>query len=282
MASWTKEMFEHEATRIAQLAIEKKGSLHELTVATAKLAKLNDEQIRRLARAVNSKAFNAYFEQRKTAEDRFVSFDCVDPEKVITELSASKAAPYVESEREKKASYPDLPNEVVPARTPPKQPIEKTAEVMARAVGPEEPPHKALIHWKAACDRLASDHRQLQIRWATGMDKLANKCRRLYWDHDSFEKHAVALYGSAVLPELQALRERLNMAPFNMEKEAADQIEATVFGVERPEHVMLKHLIETRQKADKTAAALKLAMKYKNETQQRVDALFKDAIRKTQ
>jgi hypothetical protein len=93
MPQWDSKKFEESATKIAREFNSNGGDLHALTVKTAKEQGLNQEQIRRLGRAVNVKAFEQKFASLKGAKDRIVDFDPVDPESVIgTLFNASEAS----------------------------------------------------------------------------------------------------------------------------------------------------------------------------------------------
>ena len=205
MPQWDSKTFEEKATNIARAFNAGRGDLHDLTVKMAKDQGLNEEQIRRLGRAVNVKAFEQKFASLKGQADRIVEFDPVDPETVIKDLGASSPA----AEKRASAAYPELPDQMRSDRgwNPS---YEKTASVdVQREIlnsVPKDPPIESQInHWRKVAEDLRQKVAGAEMRWDAAMEELQAHSKRIYWDRDEFEKDAMALFGGDVGDEASAV-----------------------------------------------------------------------------
>lgn len=248
MAHWDRNEFDKFATQIvnAFMAAPNSAPLTELVTKTARDNSLNPEQICRLARAVNTQAFNAKFASMKGQPDRVVDFDLADDQASIAQLFKD-ASPV-----EKVAAdlYPELSDQLSSHRTPaltPADPTTKLASAFTAVLGAENP-EKQYLHWTKVAGELQLQHRQAEIRWQHTMKQIKEAATGYYWDHDAFEKNAVAWFGERAFPELVALRElrKLPEIQFSMDKFAAAQ-EFTV-GTDTPEIQLLKLAIDARER----------------------------------
>lgn len=259
MPQWDSKTFEEKATGIARAFNAGRGDLHDLTVKMAKDQGLNEEQIRRLGRAVNVKAFEQKFASLKGHTDRIVEFDPVDPEVVIQGLSASSPA----AEKRASAAYPELPNQMrVDRGWNPS--YEKTASVdvqreMLNAV-PKDPPIESQInHWRKVAEDLRQKIAGAEMRWDAAMEELQAHSKRIYWDRDEFEKDAMALYGGDILFELNAMRKTAKLDPVVATYETATKLASHLFGEETEDTRLIKRAQEARVVFLKASKALEVA-----------------------
>jgi hypothetical protein len=259
MPQWDSKKFEEGATKIAREFNSNGGDLHALTVKTAKEQGLNQEQIRRLGRAVNVKAFEQKFASLKGAKDRIVDFDPVDPESVISSLFSSSEA----SEKRAAAVYPDLVDQMKSERgwSPA---YEKTAsvDVLGELFGavPKDPPIESQInHWRKVAEELRVKQAGAEIQWDGAMEELLGHSKRIYWKRDDFEKDAMALFGGDVLFELNALRTSSKLDPLPATYETAEKLASHLFGEETEDTRLIKKAADARQNYMKASKALEIA-----------------------
>lgn len=256
MPQWDSKQFEQKASEIAKTASAGQSSLHDLTVKLAKEKGLNEEQIRRLGRAVNVKAFEEKFASMKGKQDRIVDFDPVNPEAVIQSLFSSAPG----SEKRASAAFPELADEMrgdrgwAPMQT-------KTASVdvkneMLRAV-PKDPPIESQInHWQKVAEELGVKMAGAEMRWDSSMEQLREHSRRLHWSRDEFEKDALALYGDDVLFELNALRQSAKLPELALSKHAALKLAESLFGEETEDTKLVKVAADANKEYVRASRAL--------------------------
>lgn len=229
MPNWDSKEFDSRGAELARVYFAVDGGGADLTSLVTKVARdnsLNPEQIRRLARAANKCAFEQKYAALKGNPDgRVVDFDVANEEAVIGQLHAD-AAP----SRNKTASvnYPDLPDDRAPAMPEvevfPVTPQMKVAsaredaEAIRRNLGIDHPDREALRMEKAASE-YAVREKSAERRWEDTMHLVEQATRRVYWDHDTFEKNALALHGAHILPELNALRSQRKMPELSLSAE---------------------------------------------------------------
>lgn len=258
MPQWDSKKFDERATEIAREFGAKHGSLHDLTVKTAKEHGLNEEQIRRLGRAVNVKTFEHKFAGLKGQPDRIVDFDPVDPEAAIQTLFHQ--APV--AEKQAAARYPDLDNQMRRVRgwgsTEKVASIDVQAE-MRRSV-PKDPPLASQInHWTKVAEELGVKIAGAEMRWDASMNTLLNHAKRLNWDRDEFEKDALALHGGDVLTELNAMRKSAKLEALRVNFEAAEKLASHLFGVETETTNLIKVAADARKTYQQASLARTIA-----------------------
>lgn len=213
MKNWSKGDFTHEADRLSAAFVagrENNGaSLNALLVKSAKDNCLNTEQIARLTRLTNVQTFNLLHKQ-KTAGDQYVEFPLGDENHVLSELRPTKTATATSSD------FPDLSDEIEAYRPgrlgpAPQESLQKIASDIDEILGPPERPDIEYMKWAKVADDLKSLTGQSEIRWESEMGSLKQGSKFASWNHDEFEKTALALYGEEALPELNTLREELGM-----------------------------------------------------------------------
>lgn len=219
MATWENSDFDREASAIARAfwaGHEQNGApLSEIATKTARDNGLNPEQIRRLCRYANTKAFEQKHAALKGAEDRTPNFELADPESVISNLHAGVVS---EHTKQAAAEYPDLPNEYRPAPRAMDAEREKVAaltSVIDEHLPNRKSPLVALRRAEKSAEALQMERHALNFAWDEELSKIAAQTKFLHWDHDAFEKNAVALHGANVLPELNAVRHRCGMPPLS-------------------------------------------------------------------
>lgn len=259
MPQWDSKTFEEKATTIARAVNAGRGDMHDLTVKMAKDQGLNEEQIRRLGRAVNVKAFEQKFASLKGQSDRIVEFDPVDPEAVIKGLSSSSPA----AEKKASAAYPELPDQMRTDRGW-NASYEKTASVdvqreILNAVPKDPPIESQITHWRKVAEDLRQKIAGAEMRWDAAMEELQTHSKRLYWDRDEFEKDAMALFGGDVLFELNALRKTAKLEPVEATYETATKLASHLFGEESEDTRLIKQAQEARVDYIRAEKALKIA-----------------------
>jgi hypothetical protein len=216
MAQWDSTDFDREATAIARAfwaGREQNGApLNELATKTARDNGLNPEQIRRLCRSANTKAFEQKHAALKGEDDRTPNFELSDPEAVISSLHQAVTAAHT---KQAAAEYPDLPNEYAPPVDASLFAREKVAALEGEINGYLSPRRSPLVELRRA-EKLAADlaveRHALNFAWDDALDGIAAQSRFQNWNHDDFEKNAVALFGADVLPELNAVRHRCRLS----------------------------------------------------------------------
>ena len=259
MTQWDSKQFDEKALDIARAFDAGRGDLHDLTVKLAKDKGLNEEQIRRLGRAVNVKAFEQKFASLKGKEDRIVEFDPVDAETVISDLF--HGAPV--AEKKASASYPDIPNQMRGARGWDVETV-KTASMdvyaeINRSV-PKDPPIESQInHWRKVAEDLNVKLAGAEMRWESAMETLVQHSKRLYWNRDEFEKDAMALHGAEVLFELNALRQGAKLVVLEVSEDQAEKLASHLFGEESEDTRLIKGAAEARANFVQVTRAVQVA-----------------------
>lgn len=259
MAQWDSKKFEEKATDIAHAFGAGRSDLHDLTTKVAKSQGLNEEQIRRLGRAVNVKAFEQKFASLKGREDRIVDFEPVDAEAVIKSLFHESPV----GEKRASAAYPDLSDQMRTDRGW-GAPAEKVAEVNVadevRRALPKDPPIESQInHWRKVAEDLRVKVAGAELRWDGAMEVLQGHAKRLYWNRDEFEKDAMALHGGDVLFELNALRSDAGIEPLYVAYETATKLAEHLFADESEDTLLIKKASSARADYVRALAAAKVA-----------------------
>lgn len=229
MATWDNADFDREATAIARAywtGREQNGAaLSELATKTARDNGLNPEQIRRLCRNANAKAFEQKHAALKGEPDRTPNFELADPESVIASLHHAVALSHT---KQAEAEYPDLPNEYAPPDDPSLFAQEKVAALSHEIdgyLGPRRSPIVELRRAEKIAAELAIERHQLNFAWDETLNAVASHASYQDWHHDDFEKNAVALFGAEVLPELNAVRHRCHLGALG-DGAASDEVSA--------------------------------------------------------
>jgi len=246
MPTWNNSDFEREATDIARTFWAGKdqngSSLNELTTKVARDHSLNPEQIRRLCRAANTQAFGQKHASLQ-GEDRTPEFDLSDAEAVIGSLSlALTGATKVAS-----AFYGAVPDEY--ARPAPPIPQASLTKVASEYVAPPRALGIELDRALRETKDLGYERIGLNDLWETKIAELKSRARLQTWEHDAFEKNAVALYGADALPELNALRTVLGRDPIETGPATLAKLgslQEQWLGVEDAHAVLLKQAMDLR------------------------------------
>jgi hypothetical protein len=216
MTTWDNADFDREASSIARAFWEGYGNngapLSEIATKIARDNSLNPEQIRRLCRTANSRAFEQKHAALKGSEDRTPSFELADPENVIGALYQDVVKT---SEKRAFAEYPELRDEYAQAPDPSWAAQEKVASLNAEIeahLGPRRSPVVELRRHEKAAEEFRIQRAELNMRWEDCMAELQKLSSYQAWDHHEFEKNVVALYGGDALPELNTLRSFKKMA----------------------------------------------------------------------
>lgn len=213
MKNWSKGDFTTEAEKLSSAFVagfqNGGASINELLVKSAKDNCLNSEQIARLTRLTNVQTFNL-LHKTKEAGDQYVEYPLGDENHVIAQLHPTKEASASRSD------FPDLPDEIESHRPgrlgpAPKEPIQKIASDIDELLGPKERPDIEYMKWQKVAENLKSRMGQSEIRWEVEMRSLKDGSKFASWNHDEFEKTALALYGPDSIPELNSLRDELGI-----------------------------------------------------------------------
>ena len=253
MPQWDNKKFEAEATELATKFLGGKESLRDLNVKFAKANNLNEEQIRRLSRAVNIKTFEQKFASLKDKKDRVVDFEVLDPELVIEDLFKTSTL----AEKKAEAAYPDLPNQLRSERgwTATKTASVDVEKEMANALPKDPPIESQLNHWQKVSEHLSVKVAAAELHWETAMGTLQQHSKRLYWNRDEFEKDAIALYGEDALFELNVLRNSAKLPALTVSNSDAQKLAEHLLGEETEDTKLLKTAFEARKSFLKTKQA---------------------------
>ena len=228
MTTWDNADFDREASSVARAFWEGYGNngapLSEIATKVARDNSLNPEQIRRLCRTANSRAFEQKHASLKGADDRTPSFELADAENVIGTLCQDVAKT---NEKRAYAEYPELPDEFAPPLDPAWAAQEKVASLNAEIEQHLVPRRSTVVelrrHEKVA-EEFRIERAGLNMQWEDCLEELRKMASYQAWDHVAFEKNVVALYGGDALPELNALRSHRKMAAIGEGAREADVV----------------------------------------------------------
>lgn len=259
MSRWSNSEFDAAADGIARSFFAGQGnggaSLNELAVKCSRDNALNPEQIGRLCRLVNTRAF-----ETKLAEmqgDKYVQFPVADADAVNSQL-CDMAVPKT---AELSDPYPVLSDGLASLRETPEPESMKIASAMASAQAicralPTEPPDVLHRRFKAAAERHAGLASQAEAEWATALRGVVEKTSHMRWDHDAFEKSALAHTNGAGLFELNTVRETLGMEALVIPDEKLASLVDRLDAAETPAARLIKVAAAARLKcADHLAKA---------------------------
>jgi hypothetical protein len=224
MALWENKDYDAHASTIANAFSAGRGqngaSLDDLVEKTARDEGLVPEQVRRLARAANLQTWKVEFERLKTAgaPDRNVEFPLCNEAEVLHRLqgSASSAVKTALHGAAPASEFPDLADDMDDLRhpsPPAPAPISKTAAEMLEPL--QVRPDMEVLKLRRLDEEFQIRTKQACEGWRTAMQDLLDMTRRLDWTTEraiQMEKSAVAMHGTSVVPEINALRR------FKMEK----------------------------------------------------------------
>jgi hypothetical protein len=277
MAHWDNRELDAAASRIVKEYIDGDGAgdMKSMAVKVARESGLNAEQIRRLCRAANVKAFEQKFAQLAGQPDRYAEYDPINDDSVIHELYKGAA-----DRVEKKASisYPKLQDEMSSLRPnyvplPPER--EKTASELMHAIeqsiGRDPHPFTQITRSEKVATELRVRTKSAERRWNETMNDLVNITRRIYWNHDEFEKNSVALHGSHVLPELNAIRSERRMPLIDASHEKVASMQEHLIGEDSEAVQLLKMAADARVDYLQASEALK-------QTEARLSSLRKAVV----
>lgn len=260
MPAWDNDDFDREASTLARTfwaGHDQNGSaLNELATKVARDHNLNPEQIRRLCRNANTKAFEQKFAALKGEPDRTPVFDLADAEAVISQMHQDVMHAHAK-QAEALAEYPDLGNEYAPLPDPVVFARAKVASLQSEIddqLRPRRSPIVELRRCEKTAENLRIERGVLDLAWCEAVDGVAKLASYLGWDHDAFEKNAIALFGGDVLPELNAVRHRRKMAALggDVDPEALHAKLASLqqqwIGIEDEPSALLKTAMAAREK----------------------------------
>ncbi len=221
MSNWDNKDFENRGADIARTYFAGQGQggsdLTALVTKTARDNNLNPEQIKRLSRSANKNAFEQKFAFLEGHPDgRVAEFDVANEDAVISSLYKDAAI----QTKTASAHYPDLHDErkqVANAQVFEKKAStpEENVEAIRRSLRVDRPDREFMRLEKAA-DELAVQEKRAEMVWEDNMSALAAATKGIYWNHDEFEKSAIALHGMDVVPELNALRSDKKLAALEL------------------------------------------------------------------
>lgn len=258
---WDKARFEAEAKTITESTAGKE-SLFNAVLKTAKDYHLNREQIDRLARATNVKAFEMKFASYKGKPDRRVDFDVVDSDKIYAALEPAKTV-----EKKAQASYPELADELYPLGESPLR-IKTASEPVKR----EAPKDIVRNRWLKTAAEFEAKAFANERAWDVSMNSLLTRTKTSGFHHESFEKDAFATLGDGCIFELNALRSHAKLPNTEVTPEQAAKIASQLFEVTSPEMALLK----TAKAARECLAIHRQAAAH---ARQNADTLLKEIVR---
>jgi hypothetical protein len=258
MANWNNKQYDESATAIAKQFHAASGqngaSLTELVEKTARENTLNPEQICRLTRIANVRAWEQKFAAlgETNAPDRNVEFDLGDERAVISRLHKD-ATLITEPTIDKTASYfPDLPNKMAEVRFPGQDSgIYEKYEKLASEYVPDlkVSPGKETLKLRKIAEELEVRCKQASFTWKDSFQTLLTTTQKYNWNEDkqaTLEKSALALYGTDILPELNTLRKLSNKEKINISNDKIASLNNYVCPTETPECLLLKKAAKAR------------------------------------
>lgn len=266
MATWTNALFDAKATELASAFEAGQGQngadLNELVTKVARDESLNEEQVRRLCRAVNVHAFETKFAAIQGG-DKNVAFPVADEVVVIGRLfsdAATKTASLT-------ADYPDLPDEMARLREDPvvtaaiktaayEEDARRAASYIAREVPLDVRYHRAGREVHELKIKLGS----LEQRWTDAVDRVSFHLRPLNRDIDGFCKNALAVLGGDSLPELNVALKRAAQEEIELPQEkVAELVERIPDGKPNAMTKLLKTATDARLEYAATQARFETA-----------------------
>jgi hypothetical protein len=241
---YTRSDLEKLAGHTVNLAISSGDSLVDTVLSVLRSNPMNPEQVRRLSEMANTEMFLQKF-KGTSGDDRFVDFDVVDPSEIIKKYLGEDAKPAFSSSKSLTVTVSSGPEGTSVTKKVKQDPgldtedsrfyeditpsnlsdldsgsflegdsasgaEEKTAseeqvstkdafKVASQILKVKESLEDKVAHCNYRCEDLAS--------------KLSSKFKGIYSreKHSSFEKEALANFGSSSLPVLQAVRSKLAM-----------------------------------------------------------------------
>lgn len=248
MPRWHEEQYiNHAKTLATQFAVSRRP-LNELTGKFAQDHALNPDEIRTLVRLTNVAAFQELF-ARKNDGDKMVEFETGDPEVVIQNLIAEKAAPptaTVDSDKlasERAGPLPDLMRDIRSGFTLP--PLEKRA--YEDAPKPRRTPEQAELKRRQVLAEVRDAKEAAAMHWDDNVTKLVNHFKEEVNPAEAFNlfaKQAWALEPDAEV-ELTYVASALR-CPLDNAKVASDYADR-VLSSETKATRMLGALVKHRQ-----------------------------------
>lgn len=251
MSRWTNADFDAAADRLTKAFFVGNGnggaSLNELSVKCARDNSLNPEQIARLCRLVNTRAF-----ETKLAEmqgDKYVQFTVADADAVAAELCDGAAMKTASLED----VYPALGDSLASLRETPEPEGMKIAAAYANAQRvckalPTEAPDVLHRHAKYAAEQHTGYANQAEVEWATAMRALVEKTSHIKWDHDAFEKSALVHTNGDCLIELNEVRSLLGMPSLDIPQEKMAELLDRIDAPATPASHLVKTAVAARAK----------------------------------
>lgn len=211
---WTRKQYEDAAQQIGNTHTSSGGtqSINDLALKVAQDNGLNPEGIRTVVRLANVAVFENMFSKAAAdkAPDRMFDFVVGDPEQVISQLGSTAkvacATPEVSKRSYDRTSdyYGNLET-----RGQEKVASEVVHVGVERSVARPLNPLESQAMFKRAEEIMTEQRRQAETTWYTSLEKAA-QLTRVYAEtpaeREAFEKSAVALMGSDVVPELRMIR----------------------------------------------------------------------------
>lgn len=230
---WSNADFDARAAELATAFQAGQGQngadLNELVTKVARDANLNEEQIRRLCRAVNVHTFEAKFAALQGDKD--VRFPVADEVAVIGRLRDDAVVKTASVED----TFPDLPDEMARLRGTHDVPqLTKVAcfdEDARRAASyfRDVPVDVLYERAKRRVADLTTKRASADARWFGYIEKASYRLRPLYAELDAFEKNALAVLGPEVYDDLNAALDQANQPRFEAPREKlaalADRLE---------------------------------------------------------
>lgn len=251
MSRWTNADFVDAADNITKafFAGQNNGgaSLNELATKCARDNSLNPEQIGRLCRLVNTRAFETKLAVMQG--DKYVQFPVSDADVVSSDLASAASLKTASAP----ALYPDLPDGLASLRETPEPEALKLASEYANAQRvcdalKSEPADVLHKRAKSAAERHDGLAQQAEVEWATAMRALVEKTAGIRWDHDAFEKSALVHTNGACLFELNEIRSILGKEPLDVPEGKLASLLDRIDAPETPAARLMKVASEARVK----------------------------------
>lgn len=227
---WQRAQYEDAAQKIGKEFAENRGnntvSINQLSTKVARDNNLNPEGIRTMVRLANVAVFEEIF-HKHAGVDKMFEFEVGDPEVVIntlyqeTKTAMDKIASAPAGYSRDADYYGDL-----------ETPVEKVAEVAAEAPVQYISPMAVKERFLKAQEKLAIEKKEHEFEWIDALEKAARVFQTVAPPVTAcvaFEKDALSILGSGIVPELTAL------------KEITGRCKQALLGGDTVENVLAKH-----------------------------------------
>lgn len=274
--------FDKLAARVVDRFLSGEAKLADAAAEEATANGLNPDQIDRLAQAANTQTFLRMMDERKTAgaQDLMHEFDPIDSRQVIRLVIDNAGVHVMPSEPgmdmsdaglhgempvgspEMAPDMDEIPDEMGPAKTPPKKKNDDADEGKKKSKTASETDNAFRIRrLRKMAGVLQDQFYQTEYLFEEKMAALVERFKRAHsaTSYDAFEKDAMVEYATPVgVGVLNAIREhrKLDPLPFDSVREKAASFADRHVSDDTPELHLFENLVKIAEEAQKLQRGL--------------------------